>query len=324
MSERVLVIGSSGQIGSDLVTSLRKIYGGTNVIASDIRLPKEEILGTGPFVQLDVMDEKLLFETVKKHNITQVYLLAALLSANAEKNIELGWRLNMRSHSHVLDLAKEKIIKKIFWPSSIAVFGRTTPKKYTPQHTIMEPNTVYGISKLAGERWNEYYYEKFGVDIRSVRYPGLIGWNSKAGGGTTDYAVNIFHDAIKKKKYQSFLSEKTTLPMMYMPDAIDGTIQLMEAPSKKIKIRSSYNMSGVSFSPQELANEIRRHISEFQISYKTDFRQEIADSWPESINDDHAKKDWGWMPKYKLEALCFDMIKNLKKEYKVSAICNKK
>ena len=314
MQERVLIIGASGQIGTELVISLRKIYGNENVIASDIRPASIEIMNSGPFEELDIMNEQLLRKIVKHYKVTQVYLLAALLSVTAEKNISMGWELNMRSHSHVLDLAKDGLIKKIFWPSSIAVFGRTTPKKYTPQHTIMEPNTVYGISKLAGERWNEYYYEKFGVDIRSVRYPGLIGWNSKAGGGTTDYAVNIFHDAIKNKKYQSFLSEKTILPMMYMPDAINGTIQLMEAPSKKIKIRSSYNMSGVSFSPQELANEIRRHISEFQISYKTDFRQEIADSWPESINDDHAKKDWGWMPKYKLEALCLDMIKNLKKK----------
>ena len=229
MRERILIIGSSGQIGTELVMELRRMYGNENVVASDIRDSSEQVMNSGPFETLDIMDESLLREIVKKYKVTQVYLLAALLSATAEKNIELGWRLNMRSHSHVLDLAKDGLIKKIFWPSSIAVFGPTTPMENTPQYTIMEPNTVYGITKQAGERWNEYYFNKFGVDIRSVRYPGLIGWKAAPGGGTTDYAVDIFHQAIQHGKYESFLSENTGLPMMYMPDAIRATIELMEA-----------------------------------------------------------------------------------------------
>ena len=315
MSDKLLVIGSSGQIGTELVLELRKIYGEKNVIASDIRSTSKKTLQNGPFELLDVMDEKKLFQIVKKHKITQVYLLAALLSARAEKNIELGWSLNMRSHSHVLDLAKEGFIKKIFWPSSIAVFGPNTPKKNTPQFTIMEPNTVYGISKLAGERWNEYYFNKFNVDVRSLRYPGLIGWRAKAGGGTTDYAVNIFHDAIQKQKYTCYLSKNTTLPMMYMPDAIEATIKLMESNSENITIRSSYNLSGVSFNPQEIANEISKHVPDFEIIYKQDYRQKIADSWPQSINDSYAKNDWNWKSKYDLKKMCTDMIKNLSTQY---------
>ena len=315
MSDKLLVIGSSGQIGTELILELRKIYGEKNVIASDIRSTSKKTLQNGPFELLDVMDEKKLFQIVKKHKITQVYLLAALLSARAEKNIELGWSLNMRSHSHVLDLAKEGFIKKIFWPSSIAVFGPNTPKKNTPQFTIMEPNTVYGISKLAGERWNEYYFNKFNVDVRSLRYPGLIGWRAKAGGGTTDYAVNIFHDAIQKQKYTCYLSKNTTLPMMYMPDAIEATIKLMESKSENITIRSSYNLSGVSFNPEEIANEISKHVPDFEIIYKPDYRQKIADSWPQSINDNYAKNDWNWQSKYDLKKMCTDMIKNLSTQY---------
>ena len=318
MKESILIIGSSGQIGTELVLETRKIYGDNNVVAADIRDSSSKITESGPFEKFDVMDKAKLFEIVKKYNITQVYLLAALLSANAEKNIELGWSLNMRSHSHVLDLAKEGLIKKIFWPSSIAVFGPNTPKDNTPQHTIMEPNTVYGISKLSGERWNEYYYNKFNVDIRSLRYPGLVGWRAKAGGGTTDYAVNIFHEAIKYGKYESFLNEKTTLPMMYMPDAINATIQLMESASEKVKIRSSYNLAGISFSPKEIAEEVKKHIPNFTISYNPDFRQDIANSWPKSINDIHAQKDWGWRLNYDLKSMTSDMMKNLKKKYKLT------
>ncbi len=294
MKERILIIGSSGQIGTELVMELRRMYGNENVIASDIRDSSEQVMNSGPFETLDIMDESLLREIVKKYKVTQVYLLAALLSATAEQNIELGWRLNMRSHSHVLDLAKDGLIKKIFWPSSIAVFGPTTPMENTPQYTIMEPNTVYGITKQAGERWNEYYFNKFGVDVRSVRYPGLIGWKASPGGGTTDYAVDIFHQAIQHGKYESFLSENTRLPMMYMPDAIRATIELMEAPLDKIKIRSSYNLAGISFTPKQISDEIKKHISDFKITYSPDFRQSIADSWPTSINDTHAQKDWGW------------------------------
>ena len=279
MDEKILIIGSSGQIGTELVIELRMIHGNENVIATDLKTSSEEVMNSGPFEYLDVMDEALLRDIVKRYNISQVYLLAALLSATAEKNIELGWQLNTRSHSHVLDLAKDGLIKKIFWPSSIAVFGPTTPNN-TPQHAIMEPNTVYGISKLAGERWNEYYFNKFGVDVRSLRYPGLIGWKSVPGGGTTDYAVDIFYNAIKHGKYTSFISENTQLPMMYMSDAIRATIQIMQAPANQIKIRSSYNLAGVSFSPKEIADEISKHIANFEISYNIDYRQEIEDSWP--------------------------------------------
>lgn len=319
MKERILIIGSSGQIGTELVMELRSMYGNNNVIASDIRPSSSEVMESGPFEKLDIMDEKLLRSIVKKYEITQVYLLAALLSATAEKNIELGWSLNMRSHSHVLDLAKDGLIKKIFWPSSIAVFGPTTPMENTPQYTVMEPNTVYGITKQAGERWNEYYFNKFGVDVRSIRYPGLIGWKAAPGGGTTDYAVDIFHQAIQHEKYESFLSENTGLPMMYMPDAIRATIELMEAPAEQVKIRSSYNLAGISFTPKQLASEIKKHIPDFEMTYNPDFRQAIADSWPSSIDDSYAQKDWGWELKYNLEKMTSDMMINLKEQYKITA-----
>ena len=312
MKDTILIIGSSGQIGTELVSTLRRAYGNSNVIASDIRpLSSETIMQTGPFEVLDIMDKERLFDIVKKYQVTQVYLLAALLSATAEQNIELGWSLNMRSLSHVLDLAKEKHIKKIFWPSSIAVFGPTTPRVMTPQRTIMEPNTVYGISKLAGERWCEYYHQKFNIDVRSIRYPGLIGWKSQPGGGTTDYAVHIFHQAIKNKSYTSFLSEDTTLPMMYMNDAIRATLEIMEAPNQNIKIRSSYNIAGLSFSPKDLAQEIKKHFSEFEISYNSDYRQAIADSWPQSIDDSEAFKDWNWKSSVNLQDMTSDMLKNI-------------
>jgi nucleoside-diphosphate-sugar epimerase len=319
MTERILIIGSSGQIGTELVMELRSMYGNENVIASDIRPSAEIVMESGPFETLDIMDEQLLRDIVKKYKVTQVYLLAALLSATAEQNIELGWSLNMRSHSHVLDLAKDGLIKKIFWPSSIAVFGPTTPMENTPQYTVMEPNTVYGITKQAGERWNEYYFNKFGVDVRSIRYPGLIGWKAAPGGGTTDYAVDIFHQAIQHRKYESFLSENTGLPMMYMPDAIKATIELMEAPAEQVKIRSSYNLAGVSFTPAEIAAEIKKHVPNFEMSYNPDSRQAIADSWPSSINDSHAQKDWGWSLEYDLEKMTQDMMKNLKEQYKIIA-----
>ena len=317
MRDVILVIGSSGQIGTELVMELRKIYGDNNVISSDIRISSEKVMQSGTFEELDILNEARLRQIVKKHKVTQVYLLAALLSATAEKDIELGWKLNIRSHSNVLDLARDGLIKKIFWPSSIAVFGPTTPKDNTPQYTIMEPNTVYGITKLAGERWSEYYFKKFGVDVRSLRYPGLIGWKGAPGGGTTDYAVDIFHQAIKTGKYESFLSENTKLPMMYMVDAIRATIELMETPSAQVKIRSSYNLAGVSFTPEEIGKEVSKHIPNFEISYNSDFRQKIADSWPHSINDEHAKNDWGWRLKYDLEKMTKDMIFNLKKKCKM-------
>ena len=319
MRERILIIGSSGQIGTELVMELRKMYGNENVIASDIRPSCKEVMESGPFEELDIMKQELLISIVKKYKVTQVYLLAALLSATAEQNIELGWSLNMRSHSHVLDLAKDGLIKKIFWPSSIAVFGPTTPMENTPQYTVMEPNTVYGITKQAGERWNEYYFNKFGIDVRSIRYPGLIGWKASPGGGTTDYAVDIFHQAIQYGKYESFISENTGLPMMYMPDAIRATIELMEAPAEQVKIRSSYNLAGISFTPKQLASEIKKHIPDFEMTYNPDFRQAIADSWPSSINDNYTQKDWGWELKYNLEKMTSNMMKNLKEKYKTIA-----
>jgi nucleoside-diphosphate-sugar epimerase len=310
MEGRILVIGSSGQIGTELVEELRKRNGNENVVASDIR--EAQIKHTGPFEILDILNKVQLLEVVEKYNIKEVYLLAALLSATAEKNPAYGWELNMNSLFNVLDLAKEGLIDKIFWPSSIAVFGPTTPKQSTPQYTIMEPTTVYGISKQAGERWCEYYHDKYGVDVRSIRYPGLIGYKSKPGGGTTDYAVDIFHQAISIQKYECFLSEETTLPMMYMDDAIKATIGIMEAEKSAVKIRSSYNISGMSFSPKEITQEIQKSIPEFKISYSPDYRQEIANSWPQSINDQNAYKDWGWSPDIDLNNLATIMIKNLK------------
>lgn len=309
--DKILVIGSSGQIGTELVQNLRNIYGIDNVIASDVKVTDQA--KEGPFEVIDVMNAPGLLEIVKRHKVNQVYLLAALLSATAEKMPKFGWDLNMQGLFNVLDLAKEKIIEKIYWPSSIAVFGPNTPKENTPQYTIMEPSTVYGISKQAGERWCEYYFNKYGVDVRSLRYPGLIGWKSSPGGGTTDYAVHIFHEALKSGSYECFLSENTTLPMMYMPDAIKATIGIMQADPHKVKIRSSYNLSGFSFSPKELALEIKKHLPDFTISYKPDPRQQIADSWPKSIDSIEAYKDWGWKPEYDLEGMTKDMILNLKK-----------
>jgi nucleoside-diphosphate-sugar epimerase len=314
--DTILLIGASGQIGTDLTLNLRAIYGAAHVVASDIKSASPEVLESGPFEQLDIMDSARLNEIVDKYKVTQIYLLAALLSATAEKNIELGWDLNMRSLSHVLDLARYGKIKKVYWPSSIAVFGPTTPSVNTPQYTIMEPNTVYGISKLAGERWCEYYNQKFGVDVRSIRYPGLISWKAQPGGGTTDYAVHIFHEALKHGKYESFLSKQTTLPMMYMPDAIRATLELMEAPSEKIKIRSSYNVAGISFNPAEIAAVVKQYVPELEMSYKSDERQAIANSWPQSINDSLAKEHWAWKHEYDLATMAKDMMINLKKQYK--------
>lgn len=309
-TDTILVIGSSGQIGTELVQSLRGIYGSSNVIASDIKpQPDDE----GPFETLNVLDRQAVSDIVKKYKVTQVYLLAALLSATAEQNPKFGWQLNMEGLFNVLDLAREKVISKVYWPSSIAVFGPNTPKDRTPQHTIMEPSTVYGISKQAGERWCEYYFKKYNVDVRSLRYPGLIGYKSEPGGGTTDYAVHIFHEALKHKTYECFLREDSELPMMYMPDAIRATISLMQADAGKVKIRSSYNLAGMSFSPKEIAQEVEKHIPGFTITYKPDYRQAIADSWPRSIDDSAARQDWAWKPEYDLADMVKDMFSNLKK-----------
>jgi len=308
-TDKILIIGSNGQIGLELAESLRKVFGEDNVVCSDVRMLENQI---APFELLDILDVQKLHEIVKKYQITQVYLLAALLSATAEKNPKFAWDLNMNGLFHALDMAKEGIIKKIYWPSSIAVFGPTTPSVQTPQYTVMEPNTIYGISKQAGERYCEYYHQKFGVDVRSIRYPGLIGWKSAPGGGTTDYAVHIYHEALKHQKYECFLSAETTLPMMYMEDAIRATIDLMEAPAEKVIIRSAYNLAGISFNPEEIAASIRKHIPTFSISYQPDFRQAIADSWPQSIDDTHARKDWGWQPNYDLDKMTAVMLENIK------------
>ena len=290
---------------------LRSRYGNSNVVASDLKTASKEVLESGPFEQLDVMDRDRLHQLVVQYNIGEVYLLAALLSATAEQKVMPAWNLNMYGLFYVLELAKEGFIDKVYWPSSIAVFGPNTPKQNTPQSTIMEPSTVYGISKLAGERWCEYYHNRYGVDVRSLRYPGLIGYKSNPGGGTTDYAVDIFHKAVSGQPFECFLSENTRLPMMYMPDAIRATIGIMEAPSDKVRIRSSYNVSGFDFTPAELAEEIQKHISDFSISYKPDFRQAIADGWPGSIDDSSARADWGWQNEYSLEAMTADMLSHL-------------
>ncbi len=310
LKEKILIIGASGQIGIELTETLSKIYGNDCVIISDLNPPINSTNNT--FEKLDALDKNALFDLVKKHSITQVYHLAAMLSATGEKNPMFAWKLNMESLFHLLDLAKEKQIKQLYWPSSIAVFGPSTPAENTPQYTVMEPSTIYGISKQAGERWCEWYFKKYQVDVRSLRYPGLIGWKSSPGGGTTDYAVHIFHEAIKTQQYECFLSESTALPMMHMEDAIRATIEIMQAPAEKIKIRSSYNLSGISFTPKQIAEEIKKYIPDFKISYKPDFRQAIADSWPKSINDDETKKDWGWKEKYDLPKLVKNMLENIK------------
>lgn len=314
MTENILVIGAAGQIGSELVLALRKVYGDQNVFATDIKDAPKDIKRSGPFQLLDVMDDKRLIHFVIRYKITQIYHLAAVLSGNAERLPLQAWDINMRSLLNILDLAREVGVKKIFWPSSIAVFGKTTPKEQTPQLTIMEPNTVYGISKLAGERWCEYYTNRYGLDIRSIRYPGLISYKTEAGGGTTDYAVEIFYDAISSGKYECFLKHDTMLPMMFMPDAIRATIELMEANSGSLSVRSSYNVSGISFDPSMIAAEIKKNIQKFQISYKPDFRQAIADSWPKSIDDSVARADWGWKHEYDLSKMTRIMLKEVRKK----------
>ncbi|WP_422082372.1 NAD-dependent epimerase/dehydratase family protein [Ulvibacterium sp.] len=312
MRKSILILGACGQIGTELTFNLRETYGNESVIASDIREGSENLMDSGPFELLDATDYDVLEEVVAYYEIDEVYLMAAMLSATAEKFPERAWNLNMNSLFNVLNLAKDKKIERIFWPSSIAVFGPNTPKTNTPQHTIMEPSTVYGISKQSGERWCNYYHHKFGVDVRSLRYPGLISWKTQPGGGTTDYAVEIYHKALTEGTYTCFLNKDTELPMMFMEDAIRATLQLMATDAERIGIRSSYNLSAMSFSPKEIAQSIKEHIPEFEIFYEPDFRQDIADSWPNSINDSEARQDWGWKPDFNLEKTTKEMLGNLK------------
>ena len=311
MDTKILIIGACGQIGTELTAKLRATYGVNNVVASDIRKLNNDVVNNGIFEVINALDYNQIEHLIEQYQITDVYLMAALLSATAEKNPAFAWDLNMNSLFHVLNLAKAGKIKKIFWPSSIAVFGPTTPRHNTPQYTIMEPSTVYGISKQTGERWCEYYNKQYGVDVRSIRYPGLISWSTEAGGGTTDYAVDIYHKAITDGKFTSFLSENTELPMMYMDDAIKATIQIMQVPIEQIKIRSSYNLAAMSFTPKQIGEEIQKQYPNFELGYEPDFRQKIADSWPASIDDTSARQDWGWKNDFDLTSMTEDMFKNL-------------
>ncbi|MFD2588848.1 NAD-dependent epimerase/dehydratase family protein [Croceitalea marina] len=313
MQKSILIIGACGQIGTELTMALREKYGADSVIASDIREGSDSLMQSGPFELLDATDYAAIEDVVMHYEIEEVYLMAAMLSATAEKFPMRAWNLNMNSLFNILNLAKEKKITKVFWPSSIAVFGPNTPKEQTPQNTLMEPSTVYGISKQSGERWCEYYFNKFGVDVRSVRYPGLISWKTLPGGGTTDYAVEIYHKALEDKKYTCFLAEGTKLPMMFMDDAIRATISIMDADSDTLKIRSSYNLGAMSFGPEEIAASIKNHIPDFEMSYEPDFRQAIADSWPSSIDDSKASEDWNWKPEFDLEKTTKEMLANLGK-----------
>ncbi|MCH4822679.1 NAD-dependent epimerase/dehydratase family protein [Gramella lutea] len=319
MAGRILIIGACGQIGTELTLKLREIHGDQNVVASDIREGAKELMQSGPFEILNATDESHLKEIIERYEVKEVYLMAAMLSATAEKAPMKAWELNMDSLFHVLNLAKDGKIDKVFWPSSIAVFGPTTPKDKTPQTTIMEPTTVYGISKQTGERWCEYFYNKFGVDVRSIRYPGIISYKTLPGGGTTDYAIEIFHEALKNSEYTSFLDHDAALPMMYMDDAIKATVDIMEAPAEKVKIRSSYNLAAISFTPEILAEEIKKHIDNFKINYEPDFRQQIAESWPSSIDDSSAREDWGWDPEFDLEKMVETMLEGVGNTLKENA-----
>lgn len=314
--QKILVTGATGQIGSELVLELRKKYGGENVVAvGHSRKPSDKLFSSGPYESIDVSDKTSIEKAVKKHSVDTIYHLAALLSATGEQNPQLAWTVNMNSLYHVLEIAREQKLAKIFWPSSIAVFGPTAPRSNTPQDTILIPGTMYGVTKVAGELLCNYYFMKYAVDVRSVRYPGIISSETPPGGGTTDYAVEIFYEAIKNKKYACFVREDTVLPMMYMADCLKATIDLMEADSSKIKCRTSYNVAGMSFSAGQLTAEIRKHIPDFRCAYKPDFRQKIADSWPMSLDDTAARKEWGWKPKYDLPSMTRDMIEKLSKRF---------
>ncbi|OUR98161.1 NAD-dependent epimerase [Flavobacteriales bacterium 33_180_T64] len=312
---KVLIIGACGQIGSELTFKLKDLYGSENIIASDIGYHNLDVVNSGIFEIVDAQDYNAIKICIEKYNIDTIYLMAAMLSATGEKYPMKAWDLNMNSLFHVLNLAKDKFIKHVFWPSSIAVFGPTTPTVNTPQHTIMEPTTVYGITKQVGERWCDYYHKKYGVDVRSLRYPGIVSWKTMPGGGTTDYAVEIYHQAILDKHYDCFLSRNTELPMMYMDDAIDATINLMQAPSEDVKIRSSYNLAAMNFTPSSISEAIKKHIPDFKITYSPDFRQQIADSWPKSIDDSSARTDWNWKHKFDLDKMTTEILTQLRHKY---------
>lgn len=319
LQDKILVVGANGQIGTELTYQLRQTYGNKNVIAADLHHPEQELLHSGPFEQLTILNRERIEEVLAKYRITQVYHLAAILSAKGEKNPMDAWYVNMNGLLNVLEACVEHAVQKLFWPSSIAVFGNHSPKKDTPQYTMMDPQTAYGISKLAGERWCHYFHFQKGLDIRSLRYPGLISYSSLPGGGTTDYAVDIFYQAVQEGSYTSFLREDTLLPMMYMPDAIRAICEVMEADASKLRVHSSYNLASLSFTPAQLAQEIQKHIPEFTISYEPDFRQQIADSWPNNINDSYAREDWGWKPQYDIETMTADMLRNIKKKLEVDS-----
>lgn len=310
-TERILITGANGQIGTELTAKLASIYGKENVIASDLYI-KENLDIAGKHIILNVSDTQAIENTIKEYKITTVYHLASLLSGTSEKQPLLAWDINLNPLVQLCEMAKNGLIKKIFWPSSIAVFGRGIPRKNVEQEVVLNPSTIYGVTKVAGEKLCEYYHNKHNVDIRSIRYPGLISWKTPAGGGTTDYAVEIFYEAVENKKYTSFINQGTAMPMLYMDDAIDATIKLMQAPSEALTVRTSYNLGGLSFTPEELAEEITKIIPEFTISYEPDFRQQIAESWPESIDDSCAKKDWGLNYNFGIKEMSEDMIKNLK------------
>ena len=315
-AEKILVIGACGQLGTELVEALRGIYGDNNVVASDVKKSDNPVFEAGPFEVLDILDKPKLEEILKSYKPTQVYHLAALLSATAEKMPEFAWKLNMDGLFHLLDATRDMgIVQKVYWPSSIAAFGPNTPRYNTPQYGPMDPTTVYGISKLAGELYAQYYFNRWGVDTRSLRYPGLIGYKSAPGGGTTDYAVSIYHDALTTGKHHCFLNQGTVLPMLYMPDALKATLDIMHAPAEKVKIRSSYNLAGMSFGPEEITAAIQKHIPDFTTEYQADYRQAIADSWPAVIDDSSARQDWGWKPDFDLDKMTEDMLLNLRKQY---------
>lgn len=310
--ETILLIGASGQIGAELTMLLRSQYGNSNVVAADIKIPIGELAESGPFEELNVLDRNRIAELADKYKLTQIYNMAAMLSATGEKFPQKAWQLNMDGLINTLEVAREKGIKKMYWPSSIAAFGPTTPKTDTPQITIMEPNTIYGISKQAGERWCEWYFLKYGLDVRSIRYPGIISYKTEPGGGTTDYAVDIYFKAKQTGKYTCYIAENTLLPMMYMPDAIKATVQLMDAPADTIKVRSSYNLAAMTFSPKMVGEAIKKHIPDFELTYDVDFRQKIAETWPGSIDDSAARADWGWQHEYDLDKMTADMLKHIK------------